>query len=90
MKKKILLAAALAICFAVAASGTLAYFTSEDTAHNIITSGGVNIEVVEKTKGEDGVLVDFPKDGVKGVMPGTDVSKSSQWKTPEKMKLGFV
>lgn len=75
MKKKILLAAALAICFAVAASGTLAYFTSEDTAHNIITSGGVNIEVVEKTKGEDGVLVDFPKEGVKGVMPGTDVSK---------------
>lgn len=75
MKKKLVLAAALAICFAIAVSGTLAYFTAEDTAHNVITSGGVNIEVVEKTQSEDGVLVDFPKEGVKGVMPGADVSK---------------
>lgn len=75
MKKKLLLVAAITICFAVAVSGTIAYFTAEDTAHNVITSGGVNIEVVEKTQGEDGVLVDFPADGVKGVMPGRDVSK---------------
>lgn len=75
MKKKILLAAAVMICLAVDASGTLAYFTSENTAHNVITSGGVNIEVVEKTQGKDGVLVDFPKEGVRGVMPGSDVSK---------------
>lgn len=75
MKKKILLAAAVMICLAVGASGTLAYFTSENTAHNVITSGGVNIEVVEKTQGKDGVLVDFPKEGVRGVMPGSDVSK---------------
>ena len=75
MKKEILLAAAVMICLAVGASGTLAYFTSENTAHNVITSGGVNIEVVEKTQGKDGVLVDFPKEGVRGVMPGSDVSK---------------
>lgn len=75
MKKKILLAAAVVICLAVVASGTLAYFTSEDTAHNVITSGGVNIQVVEKTEGKDGALVDFPEDGVKGVMPGSAVSK---------------
>ena len=75
MKNKILLAASAAICIAIAATGTLAYFTSEDTAHNVITSGGVNIEVVEKTKDGDGVLVDFPEEGITGVMPGTDVSK---------------
>ena len=56
MKKKILLAAAVMICLAVGASGTLAYFTSENTAHNVITSGGVNIEVVEKTQGKDCLL----------------------------------
>lgn len=75
MKKKILLVAAMIACFAIAASGTLAYFTTEDTAHNVITSGGVNIELVEKTKGEDGTEVDFPPEGVTGVMPGASVSK---------------
>lgn len=75
MKKKILLAAAVVICLTIAVSGTLAYFTFEDTAHNVITTGGVSIEVVEKTKGEGETEVDFPEDGIKGVMPGTEVSK---------------
>lgn len=75
MKKKILLVTAVVICLAIASAGTMAYFTSEDAAHNVITSGGVNIELVEKTEGEDGTLVDFPEGGIKGVMPGSDVSK---------------
>lgn len=75
MKKKTILIAALVICLAIAATGTLAYYTAERKAHNVITSGGVNIEVVEKTTGEDGTLVDFPKDGIKGVMPGSSVTK---------------
>lgn len=75
MKKKILLVAAITICLAIAVSGTLAYFTAEDTAHNVITSGGVNIKVVEKTQNKDGVLLDFPEEGMKGILPGTDVSK---------------
>ena len=50
MKKKILLVTAVVICLAIAATGTLAYFTSDDVAHNVITSGGVNIELVEKTE----------------------------------------
>lgn len=75
MKKKILLVAAITICLSIAVSGTLAYFTAEDTAHNVITSGGVNIEVVEKTQNKDGVLVDFPEEGMKGILPGADVSK---------------
>ena len=75
MKRKLLILSVLAICVATLAVGSLAYFTSEGKAHNVITSGGVNIELVEKTEGEDGTLVDFPDEGVKGVMPGTDVSK---------------
>lgn len=75
MKKKILLVTAVVICLAIAATGTLAYFTAEDVAHNVITSGGVNIELVEKAEGEDGALVDFPDEGIKGVTPGADVSK---------------
>lgn len=70
--------------------GTLAYFTSENTAHNVITSGGVNIEVVEKTQGKDGVLVDFPKEGVRGVMPGSDVSKIVSVKNTGESEAGYV
>lgn len=75
MKKKILALAVVAMFTSIIASGTLAYFTAEDKAHNIITSGGVGIELIEKTKGNDGVEVDFPEEGIKGVMPGTSVSK---------------
>ena len=80
MKKKILLVAAVVMCLAIATAGTLAYFTSEDTAHNVITSGDVNIELVEQTKKEDGTLVEFPEEGIKGVMPGTSASKIVQVK----------
>ena len=75
MKKKILVVAAVAICLAIATTGTLAYFTYSDKADNVITTGGVNIELVEKTQREDGTLVDFPEEGIQRVMPGTDVSK---------------
>ena len=80
MKKRIFLYAIVGICLSVAISGTLAYFTDEEVAHNIITSGGVNIEVIEKTQGSNDVLVDFPQDGIKGVMPGKKVSKIVQVK----------
>ena len=75
MKKKVLLLASLAICAAIVASGTLAYFTTEETAHNVITTGSVGIELVEKTKDDSGTEIDFPAEGISGVMPGTSVSK---------------
>lgn len=37
MKKKLLLAALAAICICIAAYGTVAYFTADDTATNVIT-----------------------------------------------------
>ena len=80
MKRKIFVLVIVVICLEIAVSGTIAYFTSDDTAHNIITSGGVEIKVVEKTLGKGNVLVDFPKDGIKGVMPGKTVSKIVQVK----------
>ena len=75
MKKKLAVISVLALCFAIAAGSTLAYFTDSKTAHNVITSGGVGITVVETTKNPDGTEVEFPKDGITGVMPGTAVSK---------------
>ena len=69
MKRKILAAAMIVICLSLLAYGTMAYFSSEDTAHNVITSGGVNIDLQEWADKEK--TVPFPEDGVTGVMPGT-------------------
>ncbi len=64
----------IAICLAVCAYGTAAYFTAESTAHNIITTGGIGIQVVE-TMESYGTEVDFPAGGLSGIMPGEQVSK---------------
>lgn len=74
MKKKLLSVTVVAICLAILGYGTATYVTDEVRAHNVITSDGIGIELVEKTV-EDGVEVDFPKDGISGVMPGTEVAK---------------
>lgn len=76
MKRKLLILSVLAICIATLAAGTLAYFTSEGKAHNIITTGGVEITVQEwadeeKTK---------PFEDVTGVMPSTTVTKIAEIK----------
>ena len=73
MKRKVFLIAAVVICLSLTAYGTLAYFTAEDTAHNVITSGGINIELLEWADEEK--TEPFPENGVSGVMPGTEVTK---------------
>ena len=80
MKKKVLLAAALVVCLAVAVSGSLAYFTAEERAHNVITTGGIAIELLETTGqlDENGNPILF--EDVNGVMPGASVAKIVQVK----------
>ena len=76
MKRKLLILSVLAICVAILAAGTLAYFTAEGKAHNVITTGGVKIAVQEwadeeKTK---------PFEDVTGIMPGMTVTKIAEIK----------
>lgn len=76
MKRKLLILSVLAICIATLAAGTLAYFTSEGKAHNVISTGGVEITVQEwadekKTK---------PFEDLTGVMPNTTVTKIAEIK----------
>ena len=73
MKKKIIAFAALVLCMTVFASSTLAYFTKDDVATNVFTTGGIDINLVEKHN-DNGVIVDYPRDPI-SVMPGTTVSK---------------
>lgn len=78
MKQKLFALILFIACLSVAAYGTIAYFTAEDTATNVITTGNIRIELEETTVSETGELVPF-KD-LTGVMPGADVSKIVQVK----------
>lgn len=71
LKWKTLVLALLLILLGAVSAGTLAYFTAEETAHNVITSGGVDIELIERID-ED---TPWPEEGMDGVMPGEDVPK---------------
>lgn len=74
MKKwKIVALCTVLACLAIVASGTLAYFTAQETAHNVITSGGVAIQLIEQTRNEDGSF--GPWENMEDVMPGAVVSK---------------
>ena len=56
MKKKIV-SLALAVCLiAIAAVGTLAYFTDTDNATNTFAVGNVKIELIEQQRGENGLV----------------------------------
>lgn len=73
MKKKILYITAIVICLSLITGGTYAYFTTSDTARNVITSGGVEITVVEQQL-VNGTLQPYPSQPIP-VMPATTVSK---------------
>lgn len=73
MKKKLLYIAAIVICLSLITGGTYAYFTTSDTARNVITSGGIEVHVVEQQL-VDGTLQPYPSQPIP-VMPATTVSK---------------
>lgn len=72
MKKKVFVLAVIVVMAAILATGTLAYFTDKVVAHNVITSGAVDIDLVETMKTPEG---ETPWEDQDGVMPGTEVSK---------------
>ena len=77
MKQKLLIVSALAILVAILAGGTLAYFTAEGTAHNVISSGNVEIEVQEWA--DTGKKEEF--EDLEGIMPGMEVTKIAEVRT---------
>ena len=76
MKKKLLIVSVLMICIAAFGAGTLAFFTAEDKAHNVITTGGVDIAVQEWAD-EDRTT---PFEELDGVMPNATVTKIAEVK----------
>lgn len=70
-KQKICLLAMIICCIAMAAVGTLAYFNDHTTAHNVITSGKIDIELQEWADTEKTIPFADQSD----VMPGSVVTK---------------
>ena len=56
-------------------AGSIAYFTDEERADNVITSGSIDIELHEWSGDVDDEGNKLEFEDVTGVMPGTDVSK---------------
>lgn len=73
MKKKLLYIAAMLICLSIMTGGTLAYYTTSDTARNVITSDGVKVQVVEQQM-VGGTSQPYPNQPIP-VMPTDTVSK---------------
>lgn len=68
-KKRILALGLIAICLSIAATGTMAFFTAEDTSYNVIISGYVRLTLtVEDENGQT-----LPADAGIDVIPGTEV-----------------
>lgn len=72
MKRKLLLLSVMVICIAIAAVGTLAFFNTDAVAHNVITTGGVNIELHEYA--DKACTTDYDTNKT-GIMPGMTVDK---------------
>lgn len=70
-KKRVLALAVIAICLAILATGTMAYFIAEETSYNVITTGLVKMQLVEETTGGQ----PWPAGGVTGVVPATEADK---------------
>ena len=79
MRKKILVCALIAACFSIVAYSTVAFFTYEDTATNVITMGNLKIELQELAIPEGGGDP-VPFVDVIDVLPGMGVSKIVQIK----------
>ena len=73
-KGKLLALALLAAGAACLALGTAAFFSAETTAHNVITTGGVEIELREWAD----EARETPFEDVTGVLPGAEITKIAE------------
>ena len=71
MKQKLLIVFGIIIVLSLIVTGSYAYVTREGNAENVITTGKVDFEIVEKTDDDN----PFPEEGVSEVLPGDIVTK---------------
>lgn len=67
LKKRFFACSIVVICLSLTMQSTLAYFTAESTAHNVITAGAVNITLHEEAASGES--------DTDNIMPGDTVSR---------------
>jgi predicted ribosomally synthesized peptide with SipW-like signal peptide len=72
-KRKTLVIVICLLCVALAAGGSFAYFTAEETAHNVINMSDLDIDIQEWAN--DDMTEPFPEDGITNALPGTEITK---------------
>ena len=70
IKLRLLLIAVIAIIGTLLSQTSLAYYTTTGKAVNVVTSGSIKMQIVEKGEGD----TEYPKEGIY-IMPGDVVSK---------------
>lgn len=73
MKKKIFVMALIIMALSIVAYGTLAYFSYEDTATNVIVAGNVKIALREWSETDEGERISA--EGPIDILPGVHISK---------------
>lgn len=73
MKKQTLVGSVAAIALMLATWWSLAYYVTSETTHNVISSGGIDIELVETAIDGSGELVPFQNP--ENLLPGETLSK---------------
>ncbi len=71
-KRRVLLVALIVCLVAILAAGSIAYFTAEETALNVITTGRLEMKLHEL----DADGKPFPTEGISGVLPGDKITKT--------------
>ena len=90
MKRKILILSVLAICIATLAAGTLAYYNAETTAHNVITTGSVQIAVQEWANTEKTEVFTVKNTGKGDAWVRVKIEKAIQLAGDGEVDLGLV
>jgi len=75
MKKRLVSLAVIISCLAVLSTGTYAYFTTEETTHNIITTGNVQIAIRETMLDPTNKNNEIPYIDAENILPGDSISK---------------
>ena len=73
MKKRLIGFSLILMMLAIIANSTIAYFTDQEEAINVITAGNIKIELNEMMKNENGDLIAYQNDMI--MVPNTTISK---------------
>ena len=84
-KRRFVLCAMITIIVSLFVNATLAYFTTENRARNVITTGSIQVDLIEEVAGGDR----YPTEPQK-IMPGSEVSKIAYLKAGDESQPAYV